>query len=1303
MKAIEVNKDNFDSLLAYDDLFVDYFNAFLQLPAFPQPLYYNRLTGAFQEVEDVLVGGSLQTGEHPPAMLAPIDEELERIMEWAINERLPLFMRTRLFLEYKLCKLLVRPLDNRNSAISRQSSYGLRGYSRQTTSYATSSLIRSAAPSLYDNESHLSWPDLDQTGLFKYLRPGSRCQSLPATLGLVGYYGTLSSASAVNKNKESSGDRHSSNVTPSNEVKPSHLYNTHNSSEYISQDLMNTSFDHEGFAGTSNSQEANTPNKKSSLKSPGLKGGILKKHATIQIPRETKEQDSDDEGSFSQAIDERFTSAPADKGATSPHYSTIGEFIQEIIEDEDDQPSLIEYEEDDLINCERTESELLQMVGKHYMTFQQLKEEVLGGMVGMDEFKSFLIGTAGENLLNFWLDCELYRDNVQALDNSEVKVTKSRLFRDIQDKYKFKLTKDAKDQIKKAQGNEGLSESVYTRTQYDVLRRLRMYWVPRFLIHQKRLGDFRFQRIQEVQERVQEERHQRYQVSFLPSISLVNSLPVRPGSCYRLASTANDWNMVSKAGRKMQDEVQPGCVEDLSPRSMIRPMSARFQIGLASDREAGRPFQQYLERQMDTRLLANLLFLQDVTDYGEAEERSADRFLRMSRAWHIFNKYIIDGSVWDIGLPCFKRNILHHQLLTASDFVAVTAFEKIKENAMKTLQREWLRYLRQDLKTFLKCRARIEDVITVSRSHSQASVGSPVGGVTEKKHLKSIKNQQGRHYKSTSLRDMDILEDSEESEPDTRATKIKTKSKKELSPEEKKKAAEKKKKQLAEQKKLLRKVKQREANQKKKSTHDLKGSVKFKTPQDEKKEKDNKAEEELKRTPEELTRNVTFKKVNRNRSLMNLFKSYLQDAESRERVNECNMYIDVDVYIRIPDSHGDKKISQGKMIMSNYFDPSSKRFVELSQDVMTKLSSEGNKPTAKTLELAQKAVAQKLEDSFTVFWSAHVESLEEQGVVIGGDLSKADLALRSDSSQSMMMAWKKKRRQGKGTQSGQHMPSTQDKNEFMAFLLQLSRGVPPVKMMHFHRYLIVHGEKDGFPMMANDLRFYMEAQRFKDAHNGDTELSLLKKKVEVIQDCFFDSATGSSGVQIDVSPELAAKVLRLIESFLKDRGKDPHPANLFEECQHSIFKELLPYWAGFSRRYTSTHFKDRIPSTKVERLSRERLRKYIEMEEPQKEFCLPAIAAPQSRSGGTCISFTISDGIQWKTFDYGDAISSHDDNASPNLSRRGSSLDSQTASVINEKQGRRSTIRKSSNLGSTMGDIKQRLGGTPKVNVLSQS
>ena len=65
-------------------------------------------------------------------------------------------------------------------------------------------------------------------------------------------------------------------------------------------------------------------------------------------------------------------------------------------------------------------------------------------------------------------------------------------FRDIQDKYKLNLTEEARDQITKASCNSSLSHTVFIRTQYDVLRRLRAYWVPRYLIHMERLRELRW-------------------------------------------------------------------------------------------------------------------------------------------------------------------------------------------------------------------------------------------------------------------------------------------------------------------------------------------------------------------------------------------------------------------------------------------------------------------------------------------------------------------------------------------------------------------------------------------------------------------------------------------------------------------------------------------------------------------------------------------------------------------------------------------------------------------------------------------
>ena len=63
--------------------------------------------------------------------------------------------------------------------------------------------------------------------------------------------------------------------------------------------------------------------------------------------------------------------------------------------------------------------------------------------------------------------------------------------RDIQDKYNLQLTPDAKRQISQATSNAGLGHTVFIRTQYDVLRRIRAYWVPRFLLHKERMDELR--------------------------------------------------------------------------------------------------------------------------------------------------------------------------------------------------------------------------------------------------------------------------------------------------------------------------------------------------------------------------------------------------------------------------------------------------------------------------------------------------------------------------------------------------------------------------------------------------------------------------------------------------------------------------------------------------------------------------------------------------------------------------------------------------------------------------------------------
>jgi len=54
-------------------------------------------------------------------------------------------------------------------------------------------------------------------------------------------------------------------------------------------------------------------------------------------------------------------------------------------------------------------------------------------------------------------------------------------------------------------------------------------------------------------------------------------------------------------------------------------------------------------RQDNKLLLSMLLFWQSVTEYGAAEDRSADRLLRLCHAWTIYNNFIAPDCYHSLG------------------------------------------------------------------------------------------------------------------------------------------------------------------------------------------------------------------------------------------------------------------------------------------------------------------------------------------------------------------------------------------------------------------------------------------------------------------------------------------------------------------------------------------------------------------------------------------------------------------------------------------------------------------------------
>jgi hypothetical protein len=135
----------------------------------------------------------------------------------------------------------------------------------------------------------------------------------------------------------------------------------------------------------------------------------------------------------------------------------------------DDQLSINDDVIDDIIEAD-----------KIHASINQYKMKFLGSVRGMNDFKEFLRYTSNcGRFIKYWLDCEFYRDSMQDYDQIENMATRNRLFRDINEKYSFAFSSKVHEKIKANYSDQyGLNHQVFERIQYDILRRLRSYWVP---------------------------------------------------------------------------------------------------------------------------------------------------------------------------------------------------------------------------------------------------------------------------------------------------------------------------------------------------------------------------------------------------------------------------------------------------------------------------------------------------------------------------------------------------------------------------------------------------------------------------------------------------------------------------------------------------------------------------------------------------------------------------------------------------------------------------------------------------------
>ncbi|XP_035678626.1 uncharacterized protein LOC118417227 [Branchiostoma floridae] len=1291
--GIDVSEYNLEDLLSYDDLFLDYFNAFLQLPAFPLPLRYNRLTATFEEAEG---SRSTVTGTlcgTPPPIWGATDEERESVLDWAKKERLPLFLRSRHFREYKLCKLLLRRLDNNRQSLSRQSSRGIRGYSQPTSSLGTSSSLTTTTTTEDDDDdaeeidyrghhaqqaveslgSYVGWPEIS-SAIFRYARPGSRAISLPASIFGQAYsmYGseedgvtTLSQPMSSIKMEGGGGQADSSSNSSSQRRRATAGDNRDYVNKYpnmppaetltglgqISDSGLGTTIQsdsrthittREGLTtrdGVSSMEESVSPEKaavSSPSKVPGVpvvpEGAIPETVGPMPTPQTcvvvgheqrqeevksvdtlTQDQDEEDRRHVQLPMDSfaylspdydrfytpnnRTTSAPAGSSASPFNLADALEYFQMYYDSDDERRDGEEYLtfEDDAASDERTEEDVRTLEGRIQTTLHQLKEVVLGKMSGMESFHDFLSDTAGIHLLNFWLDCEEFKDSMAAAEETEqTKTLRARLFRDIQDKYKFNLTPDAQHQIRVAQENDGVSYTVFTRTQYDVLRRLRSYWVPRYLVHRS-LSQQQDHKSKKAAPTLAREVTG---LSFLPSITFSASLPVRGDELARLAQSHN-WEVVAQGGRRL--EATYGQEKKISVDE--KALEERVLAGLGTDGSAGGPFRRFLEKNSDHQKLATLLFWQHVGEYTAEEKRSADRHLRMCRAWDIYNTYIAHDSKFNIGVAPVYCDALYQVLAHTKDYVKASVFDGAKTHALDILTKAWVKAMRSDLRRFFECLPKRDLTIPSTPSVKEST---PVRELPPKPWVRrypgSSESQRARRLQKA----LDVAEKIEQE----RLEEVRQKKKQE---KERKKR---------EQRRRLKEMRTGTVSRGKPPSYKPPSITQSMAAM----EQQSTTEGGKKSVPQSATSShkempgpPSFLEMSTHRPVMGVFKKHVQEQESSELLNMLQMYFEIENYHT--EQSDARKGAMSRHIYKSFLDPFSSRYLLMPDKVTNRLLKENERPGAGTLQLCQRHIRPELQDSFRKFW----DNLDLSKVRLDAHV-KAELALRKGISAKLVakISWNKSRKK----QPGRGEPTAEDREELLSLFDVVAKGTIPIKLLYFMHYLLQYKESDSCPFLYNDCWFYIETQKFKHLQESAAD-TLVKQKLQVIMQCFIESQAEPQ-LQIDIPLDQVSKMQYKVYNYVHNKGKDAHSPDLFDESQKTVFTELLPYWAGFNKQYEPPKSAGKgKPVTHIHKLLQRRLEKFKSAKLPPLDMTVPD-KGDRETFGISAFSFSISEGLQWK-------------------------------------------------------------------------
>uniref|UniRef100_F6X153 RGS domain-containing protein n=1 Tax=Ciona intestinalis TaxID=7719 RepID=F6X153_CIOIN len=1164
----EIDENDFDEFLATDDLFVDYFNTFLELPSFPEPLRFNTDTGGFEVLtpEKFKLADKIKSYArsqtpisqvyknaipHPPIRLPHYErekaeennEEEEEIktsfsvkcldkeqgMQWIKRFRLPTFLRSDLYMEYRLAKLLSQ-IETRRCGIKLTVDQTYRPWHKEKKVTPPTTPVDEKGQMMERLSVTMGYSTPSQTQQWFTMAKQSRKTRFKYHSPVPTPRRKSSSRpiSSMDSRRDIADDAEEYFKKENNEIEPEL------SDDESDQGVGSESDESKEETNSEKSVEQEQKNKlgeDSSLAQHFIFFSYQGKMSFIPLFNQQPKIFYPNYflGSYNFDV----------TGVTS--YSSV--FVSLAIKEAflSMSPNLSSTKLDNIVNLDPIIKSSSQDGG---IPLSQLTHNTsfLTGMYDINKtkcfnkFKTFLQNTIGEKLLLLWLDIDKSRFAVhqdktttylQKLRKTYLKIgSTKRLPKECLSRYKLEhATLWRIDHLHDVQRN--IAES------------LLLYWAPRYLVRQTPKIPSNIFGVDNPEEQGKKSHDPRPLSSqSYPSPKTMTIAPLRPKSCFprlkergrkgfqlpvRRPASAGKGDFIktktlgpltrqTRARFEKKNSAAPklnksvsfkiffsfffygiSFVEKIRVKSsvMIRspPSSVTSQVtvkgspamesmlqALYHDTRAGWFFTQFCEQSGNKMWNNAVHFWFDLQDfhhlfYGEI----FDHFTVERKAQLIFSTYIVSGARENIGVSVATRRQIQLKLSPAFDEL----FDSAEEQVLKMLIVPWNQMLGTDQASYSK--------IELIKQERNLNVAPRYLTYLQKKGIKQKKQPVKTEQESMEKYEEDLW---------------------------------------------------------------------MKVPED--------------------VKNYTFDELIRNRIELEFFRKFLEENYAK---TDLLCWLDIESFKRIPHPANEKRDEKAKEIRTKYlhkkyfFGPNS----PATKDEQNKAVLAGGgwgktlkeRPPNELITEAQKYVRQRIEKRWLPLFLATEEFQDRQR-------PKSQM---SDVADDVILQKKKKRGEPWRLLDNRWQSSSRD-------LMEFRRGLTNrITTSQFRKYVSLKGE-----FLENDVLFWVEVQKYKDfchIHNDPVSTEI---KVTSIINCFISSHIPPS-LQIDISAEMAEKII--------EKRKEMGPY-VFREAQLTVFRVLFTHWSGFCE-FRKNLSDEKITST-LERQRRkrmERIKKQIKEQEEE--------------------------------------------------------------------------------------------------------